>query len=75
MNNEIKIMDTINTLRPFLISDGGNIEFIKLENNIVYIKMSGTCASCEFIDYTINDIILSAIKEEVPSIEKVINLS
>lgn len=75
MNNESKIRDIIDTLRPFLISEGGNIEFIKLENNIIYIKMLGTCASCEYIDYTITDVILSAIKEEIPTIEKIINIS
>lgn len=75
MSNSEKIIDVINTLRPFLISDGGDIEFVKLENNIVYVRMNGTCASCEFIDYTITEVILSAIREEVPSIEKVVNLS
>lgn len=75
MNTENKIIDIIDTLRPFLMSDGGNIEFIKLENDIVYIKMLGTCASCEFINFTITDVILNAIKEEVPTIKKIINIS
>ena len=34
-----KIIEVIDELRPFLINDGGNIEFIKYENNIVYIKI------------------------------------
>lgn len=75
MDIENKIINIIDTLKPFLANDGGNIEFIKLENNIVYIKMLGTCASCEFIDYTITDIILNAIKEEIPTIEKIVNVS
>ena len=35
-NIEVRIINLINKIRPFLISDGGNLEFIKYENNIVY---------------------------------------
>lgn len=79
MNNKIvleenKIKDIIDTLRPFLINDGGNIEFIKYENNKVYIKMMGACANCHMLDLTLKEGIESAIKEEVPTVEEVINL-
>ena len=38
-----KIIDVIDKIRPFLINDGGDIEFVKYEDNIVYIKMMGAC--------------------------------
>ena len=75
MTKEEKIKEIIDKLRPFLISDGGNIEFVKYENNIVYIKMLGACAGCSLIDYTLKDGIFMAIKEEVPEVKDVINLS
>ena len=71
---EKKIIEVIDTLRPFLINDGGNIEFIKYENNIVYIQMMGACSTCEMIDFTLKDGIEMAIKEEVPEVKEVINL-
>ncbi len=75
MNNEInKIIEVIDQLRPFLINDGGNIEFVKFEDGIVYIKMMGACADCSMIDLTLKDGIESAIKEEVPSVKEVINI-
>ncbi len=74
MTVEEKIIDIIDTLRPFLINDGGNIEFIKYENNIVYIQMMGACSNCEMIDFTLKDGIEMAIKEEVPEVKEVINL-
>ena len=73
-NNEIKIIDIINKLRPFLINDGGNIEFIKYEDNIVYIRMSGACSNCSMLDFTLKEGIEAAIKEEVPSVKEVINV-
>lgn len=75
MTDEEKIIDVINKLRPFLIGDGGDIEFVKYEDNIVYIKMLGACAGCSLIDYTLKDGIENAIREEVPSVKEVINIS
>lgn len=74
-NAEEKIKNIINTLRPFLINDGGNIEFIKYENNIVYIKMTGACANCQMLDLTLKEGIESAIMEEVPEVKEVVNIS
>jgi Fe-S cluster biogenesis protein NfuA len=39
--NEQKIIEIIDKLKPFLISDGGNIEFVDYKDDIVYIKMLG----------------------------------
>lgn len=74
MTEEQKIVEIIDKLRPFLITDGGNIEFIKYENNIVYIKMLGACAGCDLIDITLKEGVEGAIKEEVPSVKEVINV-
>lgn len=77
MNTEIekKIIDIINTLRPFIINDGGNIEFVKYENNIVYIQMMGACAECEMMDLTLKDGIEAAIKDEISEVKSVVNIS
>ena len=72
---EKKIIEIIDKLRPFLINDGGNIEFVKYEQGIVYIKMLGACANCHLIDYTLKDGIEAAIQEEVPEVVEVIDLS
>ena len=43
---EDKIKDLIEELRPFLIQDGGDIEFIRFEDNYVYIRLTGACKHC-----------------------------
>ena len=75
MNTEEKIKEIINKLRPYLIGDGGDIEFVKYEDGILYIKMLGACAGCALIDYTLKDGIEMAIKEEVPELKEVVNIS
>lgn len=68
------IIDIIDHLRPFLINDGGDIEFVKYENNIVYIKMMGACSNCHMLDLTLKEGIEAAIKSEVPEVKEVINI-
>ena len=69
------IIDIIDHLRPFLVNDGGDIEFIKYENNIVYIKMMGACSNCHMLDLTLKEGIEAAIKSEVPEVKEVININ
>ena len=69
-----KINEIIDKLRPFLINDGGDIEFVKYEDNIVYIKLIGACANCQMIDLTLKDGIAAAIISEVPNVKDVINI-
>ncbi len=71
---ENKVIDIIDNLRPFLINDGGNIEFVKYEDGIVYIKMMGACSNCEMLDLTLKDGIETAIKDEIPEVKEVINV-
>lgn len=74
MNEKDLIMDVIEKIRPFLISDGGNIEFKDYKDDIVYIKLTGACSNCSLIDLTLKDGIESAIKEMVPSVKDVRNV-
>ena len=72
-NQEKKIIEIIDKLRPFLINDGGNIEFVKYEDGYVYIRMMGACANCQMLDLTLREGIEAAIINEVPEVLGVIN--
>ena len=76
MNNEIelKIISIIDKIRPFLISDGGNLEFIKYEKNIVYVRLTGACKDCAMIDITLKDGIEEMIVNEIPEVKEVKNV-
>lgn len=82
MNNQMpkenetiqKIKELLEDLRPFLNQDGGDIEFIRYEDNFVFIKLQGACAHCGFQDSTISYGIEAYLKEQIPEIEGVINV-
>lgn len=78
-NNETetiaKIKDILETLRPYLNMDGGDVEFIEYKDNIVYVKLTGACAACMFSDETIKNGLYETIKADVPEVEGVINVT
>ncbi len=70
-----RIISLIDKIRPFLISDGGNLEFVKFEDGIVYVSLSGACAECPMIDVTLKDGIEEMIINEIPEVKEVRNIS
>ena len=66
-----KVEEAINDLRPFLMNDGGNIELIKIEDDIVYVALQGACKGCPMRQMTLADGIERTIIEKVPEIKEV----
>ena len=75
-NNDInkKITELIDKLRPFLLNDGGNLEFVKYEDNIVYVRMMGACKDCAMMDITLKEGIEEIIVSEIPEVKAVKNV-
>ena len=69
-SKEILINSTLDKIRHFLQKDGGDVEFIKLEKNIVYVNMKGACEGCSYAYADIKELIEVIIQEEVdPKLE------
>ncbi len=68
---ENKIIEIIEKIKPFLAADGGDLEFVKYENGIVYIKMLGNCSNCEFAGLDISSTIETILTSEIPEITEV----
>ena len=73
-DTEKKIVEIIDNIRPYLISDGGNVEFLKFEDGVVYIRLHGACVNCQMIDVTLKDGIETTIKDEIPEVKEVISI-
>ena len=72
LNNVEKALDEI---RPFLISDGGNIKLLSIENNIVKVQLEGACTGCSVNQMTLKNGVEATIRKYVPQIEEVINIT
>ena len=69
-----KVEQGLNEIRPFLESDGGNIELISIEKNVVKVKLLGNCVSCSVNQMTLKNGVELTIKKFAPQIEEVINI-
>lgn len=68
-NEIIKIIKkTLKKIRPYLQADGGDVDFIKFEDGIVYVSLLGACIGCASSDETIKGGIEALLLEEVPGV-------
>lgn len=72
METEKKVLEALESIRPFLNRDGGDIELIKIENNKVYVKLHGNCNGCPMSFSTMKLGVESTIKQFAPEVEEVL---
>jgi len=69
MNETVeKIVEVLEKLRPYLQRDGGDLEFVRFEEGIVYVRMLGACVGCAYMEQTLSGGIEAALLEEVPGV-------
>jgi NFU1 iron-sulfur cluster scaffold homolog, mitochondrial len=62
-------------INPGVASHGGFVELIDVENNTVYLRMGGGCQGCGAADITLKMGIERMIREEVPQIYQVLDVT
>ena len=48
-----KIEEVLNSLRPQLMADGGDVELVEVVGNTAYVNMTGACNGCQMAAMTI----------------------
>jgi Fe-S cluster biogenesis protein NfuA len=69
MEQEVK--QAIEKIRPYLQRDGGDIELVSVEGNVVKVRLRGACAGCPMSQMTLKSVVEETLKKEVPGIERV----
>ncbi len=67
------IMET--ELNPALASHGGWINLVKVEDNRVYVTLAGGCQGCGMANVTIKNGVEARLKELIPEIEEVVDIT
>ena len=65
------IKKTIEKVRPYIQGDGGDVEFVKFEDDIVYVRVHGACVGCMALDATLKDGVEALILDEVEGVKEV----
>ncbi|WP_186758149.1 MULTISPECIES: NifU family protein [Echinicola] len=73
-----KIETALDTIRPYLEADGGNVKIVDLtEEMVLQLELTGTCSSCPMSTMTLKAGVEEAVKKAIPEINRVeaINIS
>jgi Fe-S cluster biogenesis protein NfuA len=71
MLNE-KIEDALDKVRPALQADGGDVEFVDVDDEgVVTVKLTGACGGCPMSQMTLKMGIEKVLKQNVPEVNRV----
>lgn len=69
---EDRVVDALDSVRPYLESHGGNVELLSIEGTSVHLRMQGSCSGCPSSAMTLKLAIENAIHKVAPEIETVV---
>ena len=70
-----KVQKAIDTIRPSLQADGGDVELIDVgADGVVKVKLTGACHGCPMSQMTLKNGIEKIIKKQVPEIKEVLSV-
>ncbi len=71
-----RIQNLIDTrINPAIAAHGGYVSLIDIKDNVVYVQLGGGCQGCGMVDVTLKQGIEVMIKEEVPEITQVLDVT
>ena len=67
-----RIEVALNTIRPYLEADGGDVRLLDVDNDmVVHLELLGACSSCPMSSMTMKAGVEEAIKRAVPEVKEV----
>ncbi len=73
-----KVEASLNSIRPYLVADGGNVKINEItSDNVVRREVLGACGNCRMSTMTFKAGVEAAIRRDVPEVKsiEVINLT
>ena len=62
-------------IRPALSAHGGSVEIVDIDNDKLFLKLSGGCQGCAASMATLKDGIERLVRENFPDIKEVVDLT
>jgi len=67
-----KVEEALETMRPFLAADGGNMELVNITDDmVVQLRLLGSCKNCDMSQMTLKAGVEEAVKRVAPEITSV----
>ena len=66
MKDEVE--EVLESIRPMLMNDGGNVELVDIDDGVVKVRLVGACTSCSSSTMTLKMGIEKALKKAIPMV-------
>ena len=66
-----KVEKALETIRPALQADGGDVELVDVTEGIVKVRLKGACGGCPMSQLTLTRGVEVAVKKVVPEVIRV----
>ena len=67
----VRVVQALELVRPYIKSHGGDVELVRVEDQVAYVRLMGACTGCSMSAVTLRDGVEEAIKQHVPEIQRV----
>ena len=68
-----KVAETLETIRPFLQRDGGDVELVDVsDDGVVQVRLTGACNGCPMAQMTLSEGIERELKAQIPELKRVV---
>jgi Fe-S cluster biogenesis protein NfuA len=67
-----RVEEALRKIRPALQRDGGDVELVEVEGDVVKIRLTGACGGCPMSQMTLKMGIERILKKEIPEIREVV---
>ncbi len=66
-----RVVRALEEVRPYLLSHGGNVELLGVEEGVARLRMQGSCSGCPSSTVTLKLAIEEAIQKTAPDLERI----
>jgi Fe-S cluster biogenesis protein NfuA len=71
-----KVEEALDTIRPYLAADGGNVEVVEItDGSVLKLELIGACKTCNMSQMTMKAGIEETIRRAVPEIKEIISVN
>jgi len=69
---EDRVRAAVDEVRPAVRMDGGDVELLRIEGNVVIVRLVGACHGCPMAASTLADFVGERVKLYAPEISRVV---
>ena len=64
----MRAVQVLDGVRPYLTSHGGDVELVRIDQGVAFVRLLGACQSCGSATQTLRDSVAEALLEHLPEI-------